>query len=106
VVICIQLLFTHTHTHTHTQVWGVLSGKTASRATKRGDSQYIIMTLSDMNKGEIKMFLFGEAYRAHWSLPVGTLVFIQTPVVMPKRAANDRSTGINAKFKQQILIVG
>lgn len=55
---------------------GVIVEKTLSRTTSTKQSKYMVWKVSDLNNRTISLFLFGEAYEAHWKEAVSTVVAI------------------------------
>ena len=48
---------------------GVLARKTISKAATNG-STFMVWALSDLERTELSMFLFGDAYNTHWKVGV------------------------------------
>lgn len=56
------------------------------RDTKKGD-KFAIWKLSDLSgqTSLISVFLFGKAYQEHWKTPLGHVVALLNPSIMPSR---------------------
>jgi minichromosome maintenance protein 10 len=83
-------------------VFGVICSKSSpltpknARSTQSGDTQdanqtgkFMVMKLTDL-KWEVDLFLFGTGFSQFWKLPLGTLVAVLNPEIMPPRT---RDTG-------------
>lgn len=58
----------------------------SSRDTAKGE-KYSIWKLSDLSSQNvvISLFLFGRAHQEHWKTPLGNVVALLNPNIMPSR---------------------
>ena len=56
------------------------------RESKKGD-KYSVWKLSDLSSlsSVVTVFLFGQAYRDHWKTPLGSVVALLNPNIMPNK---------------------
>ncbi|KAF1332792.1 Mcm10-like protein, partial [Globisporangium splendens] len=66
---------------------GVLSRKTMSKAAASGGS-FMVWSLSDLNDTELGVFLFGDAYEAHWKEIEGSIVAVLNAALLPATEKN------------------
>lgn len=52
---------------------GVLSSKSATKQSAKGEN-YSIWSLSDLDRGEVGLFLFGSVFTKHWKETEGCIV--------------------------------
>jgi minichromosome maintenance protein 10 len=64
--------------------FGVIVHKSATKSAANGGS-YMIWKISDLDNHSISVFLFREAYNAHWKESEGAMVAVLNAKVLPAR---------------------
>ncbi|KDO20904.1 hypothetical protein SPRG_14135 [Saprolegnia parasitica CBS 223.65] len=57
----------------------------ASHLTAPDGKKYVVWTISDLDNCIVSLFLYNDAYEAHWKGSTGRLVAVINPVVLPAR---------------------
>ena len=69
-------------------------GKLPPKDTVKG-KKFVVWKLSDLTSQSevVTLFLFGGAYQQHWKLPLGEVVALLNPSIMPSREVRGREGG-------------
>jgi len=81
---------------------GVIGEKSRPRTTSNGGS-YLILTLCDLRGAELKLFLFGDAFKDHWTEPAGTVVVVRRAKT---RVEKGNAPSISVQDPDQLFKVG
>ena len=76
--------------------FGVVVHKSATKVSAKG-GKYAIWKLSDLEEGNMTLFLFGDAYEAHWKESNGAVIAVLNARVLPPREgarSNERSLSV------------
>ncbi|RLN90972.1 hypothetical protein BBJ28_00015743 [Nothophytophthora sp. Chile5] len=82
---------------------GVLIRKTLSKPTANG-STFMVWGLSDLNGTELGVFLFDDAYAAHWKELVGSVVALMNAALLP--ATEKNKFAFKASQRAEIVKLG
>ncbi|XP_005108860.1 protein MCM10 homolog [Aplysia californica] len=85
----------------------VMVGKTEAKASKTG-KPYSIWKLNDLDDldNSVSFFLFGEVYKTHWKLEVGTVIGVLNPSIMESMDRNNSEPAFTIKNSNQLMIMG
>eukprot|EP01147_Barroeca_monosierra_P009567 gene9567-1794_t len=84
--------------------FGVIARKTSTKQSKTG-ANFSIWTLSDLNQGNVPLFVSGDVHAKHWREENGTFIGVCSPTVMDQRGSST-SAMLTVRNPAQLLIVG
>lgn len=90
--------------HTDWVTMGVIADKTMPR-TASNDKKYCVVKLNDLAGTQVNLFLFDEAFDAHYKETVGSVIAVLNPGIARPQDVSD-PIGINIDNPDKFLKIG
>lgn len=86
-------------------VFGIIAQKSDVRQTKKGNSKYILFTLTDLNY-ELQLALHGEAFEKYWKVQDGSVVAVLNPDIYRQNNPDgtQKSFGLSLTVASDVIL--